>query len=409
MDCKCLDFKVKCSNVSCSYVYHINDIVFPLINDKGYAIYECPQCHAKTRICVCNTDVHLNRRDCVGVYEDGEEYDYPSLAAIPIGERNDTQERHDYYVAKVSVWKDKDIDYEENAYSVLEKHKDKIEEVLCGLQNAYLANQIWAKDIEKLLFKVWIDDTQYVLLQNSIVRDKFTMENLLPIGISGVSISDVVNGVYPRDACFSMIDYLLHRWNLLCKQVIFASPYIGFVQKTTIYNEQIRNFWEWLGETLDMDKTLFITKKATFTRFKAAMEELGIDFDNEKTWDSLSKLVKVADEYDGRRKEAKLSRVQFYQQFHAKFYAGVFDDHVEVLVGSYNIHQGLTLENLVVEQYGVEEFEEKYLKPFNKGLSSAESTETYYQVGFVEVDGDEVNCKVLGKGDYINETILCIK
>lgn len=404
MDYMFFEFKVKCSNPSCSYVYRVTDIVYPWINDVGYAVYECPQCHIRSRIRVYNVDMHLNKQFCVGVYEDGEENENQSLAVIPLGERNDDiPKKHEYHVPNVPIWIYKDINYEEQAFSIIESRKEKIEEALCQIKNAYLAGQSWAKDIEKLLFKIWVDDKQYVLFQKNVEHDDFSIGNILLIGIKGVLLSDVIDGVYPRDTCFSMLDYLLKRWSLLCKQVIFASPFVGFAQKTTTYDEQIRNFWEWLGVTLDINKTLFITKKETFARFKTAMEELGIDFRNEKKWDMLSKLVKAAEEYDGRKKGAKNSHVQFYQQFHAKFYAGVFDDHVEVLVGSYNIHQGKTLENLVVERYVVDEFEEKYLKPFNKRLLSQDGETSHYQVGFVELKNKLVHGKILGRCDYLKE------
>ena len=403
-----LNFKVKCCNTTCQYVFRINDIVYPIINDIGYAIYECPLCHAITRIKVWNVDVHQNNRDCVDVYEDGNENRKLSLANIPLGERNDDCEKHEYSVKKCTIWKHNGVNYEEIAIDCLKNLENDINVRLDGIRNACLAGQFYARSIEKLLFKVWVNDEQYVLLQKDVTHDDFSLKNILPIGVSNVSICEVIDGVFPRDKCFAMLNFLLMRWNMLCQQVIFASPYIGFVQNTSKYNEQIHNFWEWLGATLDMHKTLFITKKATFTRFKMAMEELGIDYQQEKKWDSLTQLVKAADEYDGRKRESAKSPVQFYQHFHAKFYAGVFDDHVEVLVGSYNIHQGLTLENLILKIYRTDEFREMYLKPFSKDLPEQNYNNSYFQVGLLDVKDGAVKCKTLEKSDYLREIQLVL-
>ncbi|MCK4445392.1 MAG: hypothetical protein KAW09_12665, partial [Thermoplasmata archaeon] len=53
------------------------------------------------------------------------------------------------------------------------------------------------------------------------------------------------------------------------------------------------------------------------------------------------------------------------QNFHAKFYAGIFPRHVEVLQTSYNIFEGENgqLESMVFRTYDREDFMERFIRP----------------------------------------------
>ncbi len=51
----------------------------------------------------------------------------------------------------------------------------------------------------------------------------------------------------------------------------------------------------------------------------------------------------------------------FKQDFHAKFYCGMSADHVEVLVGSFNIHEGSYVENIHLLRYEFADFARRYL------------------------------------------------
>lgn len=61
-----------------------------------------------------------------------------------------------------------------------------------------------------------------------------------------------------------------------------------------------------------------------------------------REWDLMNNLQKVVDN--------SKTRVKTKEQFHAKFYAGVFDDHVELLSGSFNVQTGDVLEQMHLRQ-----------------------------------------------------------
>lgn len=54
-------------------------------------------------------------------------------------------------------------------------------------------------------------------------------------------------------------------------------------------------------------------------------------------------------------------KIKTKARFHAKFYAGIFNNHVEVLAGSYNIHTGCGLEQVSMKNYNKDVFKNKYM------------------------------------------------
>ena len=52
--------RVKCSNSSCHFVYQFQDIIHPLVNDKGYVVFKCPNCGHCTKTKVNNTDIYVS-------------------------------------------------------------------------------------------------------------------------------------------------------------------------------------------------------------------------------------------------------------------------------------------------------------------------------------------------------------
>lgn len=152
-----------------------------------------------------------------------------------------------------------------------------------------------------------------------------------------------------------------------------ATPFVGFSQKSQRNENQVIKYWQWLGDVLDMDKTVFITRKRTFTLRKNIGADRMQDVKFLKEWGKLNKLTVKADEEAARKKPRKRKNVPiqkrvieeypavlYNEKFHAKFYAGVVGDTVEVLVGSYNVHEGVGLENLSFKRYSLPDFLEKY-------------------------------------------------
>ena len=60
------------------------------------------------------------------------------------------------------------------------------------------------------------------------------------------------------------------------------------------------------------------------------------------------------------------STITKYQKFHAKFFAGIFSDHVEALLSSYNLFEkeDSQLEQVSFRIYSRESFARRFLSPF---------------------------------------------
>ena len=193
------------------------------------------------------------------------------------------------------------------------------------IENAYLASIFGARDIERLLFKINIEGEVCLLIKKINSERDFTTDNLVFISTNKLKIESLANGIYDRDYCYNILDNALRRWNVLSNQIVFVSPFIGFDYKTYKYDEQIIFYWHWLDEIIDINKALFVTRKKTLNRLKEALSHREKTYDELKEWDALSDLLKAADEYNGRKKDANKNRVQTYgdSKFHAKFYAGI--------------------------------------------------------------------------------------
>lgn len=160
-----------------------------------------------------------------------------------------------------------------------------------------------------------------------------------------------VDGIYSRDDCIAILEKLLLRWRATHSAVLLATPFIGFDN-----NEELRRkipaLWNRVLNCVDPAKTLLITRKKTFKLFKnAASGDPATNVDFLKGWGLLNPMLTRLDDKDAF----------FKQNFHAKFYCGMSTDRVEMLVGSFNIHEGRYAENIQVRSYEYAEFVDRYI------------------------------------------------
>ena len=103
-----------------------------------------------------------------------------------------------------------------------------------------------------------------------------------------------------------------------------------------------------------------IHKHPTKGSLKKCQEKLEVPADVLKKWDLMNNLQKMVDN--------PKTRVKTRAQFHAKFYAGVFDDHVEMLSGSFNVQTGVVLEQMHLRTVSRELFKTNYLDRLVEGF-----------------------------------------
>ncbi len=165
-----------------------------------------------------------------------------------------------------------------------------------------------------------------------------------------------INGLYSREEAKRILEKFILRWNLLASQVFIVSPLIGFdknVEQKRDKGNRFRELLGWLLTILDKSKTKLVIRK---TEYKKIKEFLGKEiFDALNGYDLINPLIKEIND-------------TFSSIFHAKFYAGIIpkaDKYiVEILTGSFNIHDGSqTEENLIFTTLDFSDFNKRYLQP----------------------------------------------
>ena len=417
--------RVKCTNPNCMHVFKVYDRKEPVINDPGFVVKECPECHSKTGMRVWNVDYFSKGNDVVGVYEYSEESSHPNLAMVPLGECLEQ-------AADVALHSTKDIDLSPRIpiCSILgingnfpkdECAKSKIEKDLYWARQAYLGSKNCMMGVEQMTIKVFRRKNavrDFVLLGKRLDSERnFTTDNLVPVQYGRAPLSKRIDGLYTRDECLSILDFCLKRWTLTANEVIIAVPFIGFHYKNKRCKNQVLYFWAFLNSVLDMEKTVLLTRKTDFNRMKQYLNEQKQDetYDFKRYWGALDQLQAAADKAGAKKRkkttemftdgQADRRQVYFTSSFHSKFYAGVYKDRVEVLVGSYNVHEGDILENLSFKTYTIAEFKTRYLERILPGGSLIKEYEKDNKTLYYTVKGDNMRQQVKELKDIEREIL----
>lgn len=175
------------------------------------------------------------------------------------------------------------------------------------------------------------------------------LEELFIVDISGVNLENDIDGIYSRDSCIEVLSKLFIRWKAIYNKVFIAVPFIGFDFKNS--EEQRVKLWDWLLKYTTPNNTILITRKSTFKSYKEAASKHGLDIDLLKDYGILNPTIEGLSH----------KKSYFKQQFHAKFYAGFDGKKAELLVGSFNIHEGGYFENIHFKKYDFTEFFKRYI------------------------------------------------
>ena len=409
---------VKCSNPGCSHVYKIEDRREPFINDPGFVVFKCPDCHSDTRVKVWNFDYFKKKKGVVGVYECGEGKKHPDLSSVTLGKfiEEDTEEIETSQIdlnPKTSFWKltgqkEPEEVFDDELIEVIDKKLD------C----AYRAREkVFMYGVNRVFVKLPkrknATKDYYLYAKQLLSEDSYDAREMIPIYKGNLSLKEEIDGLYTRDECFSILDYCLKRWTMLANQVVIAVPFIGFQYNNKRCKNQVLYFWSFLNNVLDMQKTLLITRKLEFNKLKDYLNEQrdGKTYDYMKYWGKLNGLLDAATSAESKKKhnkwkesgEKKEQQVFYTNNFHSKFYAGVYEDRIEVLVGSYNIHEGNVFENLFFKVYSLEEFETKYLNKILPGVKLIKRNDDIVRALYCEVKGRKVSCRTKNLKDVIEE------
>lgn len=407
---------VKCSNRDCSHVYKIENRREPVINDPGFVVMKCPECHSETRVKVWNYDYFKKKKGVVGVYEYGEGKKHPDLSLVALGEfiEEETIEKETSQIdliLKISFWELMGHKKPDEAFN--DKTKEIIDKKLDRALQASLCGKVFMNGVNRVIVKVSKRKNatkDYFLYAKQLHSDvSYDTRGMVPIHKGNLSLTKQIDGLYTRDECFSILDYCLKKWTMIANQVVIAVPFIGFHYNNKRCKNQVLYFWSFLNNVLDMQKTLLITRRSEFNKLKVYLNEQKEDktYDFMKYWGKLNQLLDAATSAESKRNRSTKRKIEKEQQvfytnnFHSKFYAGVYEDRIEMLVGSYNVHEGNVFENLFFKVYTLEEFRTKYLNKILPGVKLIKGNDDIVRTLFFEVKGSEVSCSIKDLKDVI--------
>lgn len=69
-------------------------------------------------------------------------------------------------------------------------------------------------------------------------------------------------------------------------------------------------------------------------------------------------------------------------------------------MGSYNIHQGKSLENITFLRYPINEFQQKFLDPFKIRITDFIHKENNFQSALIDINNKNVNTTLLNHSKY---------
>lgn len=362
-------------------MYVIVDESLPCVNDFGWVVKICPKCGTLTRFHAENADNFAKQADTLKIYYDecgvkdyetvavGEEMIDTSILYKPTGW---SPQQFD------EIWINRGINYAVKSWQKIVEKKATMQNQLNVVHNGRLSCKMFAGNPEWLYVKLSESKTgqSYSIYAKCIKgMGDYTLADLHLIHHSKVDLSKTIDGLYTRNEAISILDTCLRRWNAIGSMVYVATPFVGYPQPNRANEKQIVKLWKWLGEVLDMDKTVFITRKGTFSLRRERGRQDNQDVSFLKKWGLLDPLTAIAEAETTRHKPRKKKNgeynkrvvdsfpmVLYESRFHSKFYAGIVGNEVEVLQGSYNLHEGEGKENLTFSRYAIGDFMEKFIE-----------------------------------------------
>ena len=328
------DKAVKCP--TCKKAYKFYEVHFPVINDNGYWVIKCSNCDKPFALKILNPiESSFMPNYLVESREEDAPVGIPFATEFIDGEFEQNNFNLCYSYESMPLYKCSSCNRNMEIISrnEIDKRLSDIKSRYNGVKNIILAGRYPVYSF----FVVRLPIT-CTCLQKSIATYycKFWLNDWCPNNLNDLLLSNVnnskfeteINGLYSKTVIMDYLEKLLIRWNLYCKQIIIAVPFVGHQYLKT---EQKLSTWNWLLEKLDPNRTAFITRPKEYGGYKNALEE------------SKGVSHKLLSEFHLENKVVASNLKK--NDFHAKFYAGIFGDKVEILAGSANLVKGPSIEN----------------------------------------------------------------
>lgn len=363
---------MQCPN--CKNNIRLHKIKFPVINDYGGIVIKCEKCSELSYVVVINPDelsislgatkIDTWDRDII----DDEKFlsKYPHIKELEsgidvIGDIESREYSFNYESTHIYYCKSCNKEVETIAKKKIEKDADNISQQFKTLMNYIAANDGWNR--EKLIIEVRCkcncgqDFTAFWYYKYLINSKPIDYDEVYLVGTDMPLNSNNINGIMSKNNCIEILEKKIIRWNVIFPRLLIVTPFVGHQWMS---EEEIIELWDWLKNYVDPAKTTLVTRTATFNKYKKACEKKGVSLDLLDNFGINNTVIK-----DFTRK----------QDFHAKIYVGYSETKCEILMGSFNLMNGPSMENIAFLSSTLDNFINKFISPMNITISEPEKIE----------------------------------
>jgi hypothetical protein len=359
----------------CKNNIRIHQVKFPAINDYGGVIIQCQKCSELSYLKTINPDelsislggLKHDTWDDFYITEENIIEKYPEIKElIPglevIGDIEEREYSFNYEHGHIYYCNSCNNEVENIARKQFKIDFSIISEKFKSLINFVAANDGWNR--ENLIIEVnckcncgqeFISFWHYKYLINGLNLDS---DKIYLIGTNMPLNTKNINGIMSKNNCIITLEKLIIRWNIIFPKLLIVTPFVGHQWMS---KEEIIELWDWLKNYVHPEKTTLVTRTATFNKYKRACEEKGISIDLLDNFGINNPVIQ-----DLTKK----------QDFHAKIYVGYSDTKSEILMGSFNLMNGPSMENISFLPSSYVNFIDSFISPLKISIAEPENIES---------------------------------
>ncbi len=381
----------KCPN--CKNNIQLNEVRFPGgVNDRGGIVFFCQKCNQSLYLTISNpSESTVNNGgyevDCwdneietqhsfLSQYPDAKLADEGLMVSGDIKKRIyefDYNSPHLYFCHKCNS------EIETLAQSTLYFQRNNIKMSYQNLMNNMLAQG--KREYSKLIIELTSncncgENINFFWHKEFKANGDFNLNyrELHLINTSCGIHGNKIDGIAPKSECKKILEKLVTRWNILQSHTIIATPFIGH---QWMDENQIKELWDWIINYLDPKKSTLITRTATYNKYKKICAKSGIDLDLLENYGIGNKVI---DDFTKK------------QDFHAKIYVGYSSNSAEVLMGSFNLLDGPSVENICFKNISYSQLIDNYISKMKIQIEEPKSIGREFVLHMSQGSDSELIC-----------------
>lgn len=366
----------QCPN--CNNNIRLHPIKFPAINDFGGVVVKCKQCSEFSYFNTINPDelsislgaYKIDTWDKETISEQDFIKKYPNIKELKVGliVVGDFEKREYSFNFKSDyIYFCKSCGKEVETISNIQllSKRNEITSTYSNLINYILANS--SLERENLIIEIKCECNCKQSF-TSFWSMKYELNNKQPLNFNKLMLigtdmplkSDYINGIKSKSSCINILEKFIIRWNTVFSKLLIVTPFVGHQWMS---KEQLIELWDWMKNYVNPEKTTLVTRTATFNKYKKACADYGISLDLLNTFGINNPVIT-----DFTRKT----------DFHAKVYVGYSTDKSEIIMGSFNLLNGPSMENISFNQIEYSKFIEKFISPMKIKIDKPKRHEKYW-------------------------------